>query len=171
MLLSAGIAAGLAFPVGRAGAGAPGQPAARPVDPDAFRLLIRIAVTNGAVGLQLLVGVVSLGVAALVQLFLTGFSVAHLAMRALAVGVAPNQLLALTVPHTIFEFPGFVLLSSLQFEAAGVVYHKLRWDSLGFAAGYRRAVVRRIALGFGLIGVAAVVEVFVTGTLATRLTP
>lgn len=128
-----------------------------------------IAGRNLRIGLQLLIGIVSLGIYSFIQLFSTGIALALTLKAGLGAGVALGQLLLALAPHTVPEFAGFILLGALEFEALRLAYHKLRYDQLPFDRARLVRLTKQALLGLALIALAAGVEVYLTLPLLKRL--
>lgn len=128
-----------------------------------------IAGRNLQIGLRLLIGIVSLGIYSVLQLFSTGIALALTLKAGLGAGIAPGRILLLLAPHTVPEFAGFMLLGALEFEAARLAYHKIRYDQLPFNQVRLRALTKQALLGLVLIVLAAGVEVYFTLPLLKRL--
>lgn len=167
LLIAAGVVAGLTLPIPR--------PSWHPRDSatitHGWSDLWIIAGRNLRIGLQLLLGAFSLGAYSLFQLFIIGLTLGLVISGARSAGVSWAQLALLLGPHTPVEFAGFAALGALEFEAAALVYRKLRYDRTEFDHLSLRQLIRRAFIGFALIVAAAVVEVFVTGPLAKYVAP
>jgi uncharacterized membrane protein SpoIIM required for sporulation len=172
LLIAAGLAIGAALPAApgpRVQSPPPTVPSAgaeagSPTSPGRTSALVTIAANNLRIGAQLVGGTLTLGIYSLLELVWVGISLGHLLRVALVAGMPPRELLLLTVPHSVIELPALALLGAVEFEAAAMAYRKLRYDTLGIAPGYWAGLGRRVALGFALVAVAALVEVFVTGS-------
>jgi len=170
LLIAAGLAAGSAMPVPpRPGAAAAHAAPPPPREAPALETLAIIAGSNFRVGALLLGGVASLGAMGTLQLLWIGFGLGRLMGAAVGTGVPAGKVALLVAPHAVLELAAFAVLAALQFEAAVLVYRKLRHDDLGLAPGYAAAAARQAALGLAMIAAAALVEVFVTGSLAARI--
>jgi uncharacterized membrane protein SpoIIM required for sporulation len=165
LLVAAGAAAGLAlsapphFP----------QPTPEAAALHGWPALSLIAGRNLRVGLQLLVGAVTLGAYGVAQLCGLGFALGALLRACAGAGLSPTRVALLLAPHTLIEFAGFVALGALEFEAAVAVCRTLRDDRARVGCAQLRACGRRALIGFALILVAAVIEVWVTGAIAKSL--
>lgn len=166
LLIVAGTIAGLTLSIPRL----PWQPRSSDSITHGWNDLLVIASRNLRLGLQLLLGGVSLGCYSLIQLFVIGLTLGLVVAGARDGGVSWSMLAALLGPHTPIEFVGFAMIGALEFEAAAIVYCKLRYDRTDVDSSYLRRLARRAVIGFLLLAVAAVVEVYVTGTLAKRAT-
>ncbi len=127
-----------------------------------------IASRNLQIGLQLLLGSVSLGIYSLFQCFGIGFAFGLVVGVGFKSGVPLAKMALLLGPHTFVEFAGFVLLGAIEFEAAVIAYRKLRYDQLPEEKMWLTGWAKQILLGFALIVIAAVIEVYVTGFFAQR---
>lgn len=165
-LIIAGAIAGLILPIPRS----PWQPRSSDSITHGWNDLWIIASRNIRLGFQLLLGVASLGGYSLIQLFAVGLTLGLVVSGARHAGVPWSLLVSLLGPHTPFEFAGFAMLGALEFEAAIIVYHKLRYDRTNVDRIYLRHLMRRIIIGFLLITLAALVEVYITGPLAKHAT-
>lgn len=166
LLVFAGVIAGLTLSIPRS----PWQPRSSDSITHGWNDLWIIASRNLRLGLQLLLGMFSLGAYSLIQLFVIGLTLGLVVAGARAGGVSWSLLATLLGPHTPIEFIGFAMIGALEFEAAAIVYRKLRYDRADVDSFYLRRLARRAVIGFLLIALAAVVEVYVTGPLAKRAT-
>lgn len=165
LLVASGMAAGLTLPIPRPS----WQP--RPASSISYDLhdLWVIASRNLRIGLQLALGSVSLGAYSLIQLLSLGFSLGVVIRSALNAGVTPIKITLLLAPHSLLEFAGFIALGAIGFEAAALVYRKLRYDQAPVDQSYFRRLAQQALIGFALIAVAALIEVYVTGPIAKHL--
>lgn len=161
-LVLAGVFAGLSLPIPRI----PWQPRSSASITHGWNDLWVIAVRNLRVGLQLLLGAASLGVYSLAQLVTIGLTLGLLLGGAHDAGVSWTQVALLLGPHTPIEFAGFIVIGALEFEAAIIVYRKLRYDLMDVDRPALRRYACQAMIGFTLIAVAAIVEVYITGPLA-----
>jgi uncharacterized membrane protein SpoIIM required for sporulation len=136
---------------------------------DSLNDLTIIASRNLRIGLQLLLGFVSLGIYSLIQLFGIGFAFGSIVCSAARAGIQIHKIALLLGSHTFIEFAGFILIGAIEFEAAIIAYRKLRHDRMPDERGYWIGLAKQAALGFALILLAAIIEVYVTGTIARRI--
>ena len=116
---------------------------------------------NSSIGARLLLGAITFGVHACVQVAWIGFDLASL-LRS-AQGVVPGTVLAASVvPHAIFELPAFVLLGSAQLELLRLA-RRVFADQGSTLPYLARHLAFRSILGFLLLFVAAVVEATISG--------
>lgn len=108
---------------------------------------------------------VTLGLFGVVQLLWVGFSLGDVIGAAAGSGTSWLYLLAVTVPHSILELPGFALIAAAEIDMGVMIVRKVRLDTLGMDTNALTAIIHRIALGVGMISVGALVEVYVTGYL------
>jgi uncharacterized membrane protein SpoIIM required for sporulation len=127
-----------------------------------------IASRNLLIGLQLLLGSVSFGIYSLFQIFGIGFAFGSTTGSTLKAGMPVAKIAAMLGPHTFIEFAGFILLAAIEFEAAAVAYRKLLYDEMPDDRAYVIRLAKQISLGFALIILAAIIEVYVTGSLVKR---
>jgi uncharacterized membrane protein SpoIIM required for sporulation len=167
LLIVAGIAAGLVMPVPQQ----PWSPAAEGAISYGLSELWLIASRNLWIGLQLVIGAVSLGIYSLIQLFGLGFSLGWTISAATHNAVPPSHIVLLLAPHGIIEFAGFLVLAAIEFEAAKLAYRKLRYGQMTLDKPFLLSLAKQALLGVALIGVAAIVEVYLTGPIAASLYP
>lgn len=166
VLIIAGMVAGLVLPIPRSS----WQPRSSDSITYGWNDLWIIASRNLRLGLQLLLGVASLGGYSLIQLFIIGLTLGLVVAGARDAGVSWALLASLLGPHTPFELAGFAMIGAVEFDAAVIVYRKLRYDRTNVDRLYLHQLVRSVFIGFLLILVAALVEVYVTGPLAKHAT-
>lgn len=128
-----------------------------------------IAGRNLRIGAQLLLGALTFGLYGAVQLFSIGVNFGASLDTGISAGLSPLKVALLLLPHSIFEFAGFVALCAVEFEAARLMYRKLRYDLTPESAPLVRQFVRQSLIGFGLIVVGAVIETTLTVTISKRL--
>ncbi|MBL8171194.1 MAG: stage II sporulation protein M [Acidobacteria bacterium] len=164
LLILLGLAVGLATPVQQLH----WQPRITSSGDYGLHDLWQIAGRNLLIGLQLLIGVVSLGLFGVMQFFSIGFSVGMTFKAGLGAGISFGKISLLLMPHTFLEFAGFLLLGALEFEAARLAYYKLRYDQLPLDQPRLVGLLKQALFGIILIVIAALVEVYITFTLARR---
>lgn len=124
---------------------------------------------NTRVYFLLLVGTLSLG---LLTVFLLGFNgvVIGWVVGLVAGEVGVGRVLVLLVPHGIFELPAFWLAGGIALRLVHLAANRVRGarDQLLTRPEAAR-VVALVVLGWALVGIAAVVEVYVTPAIAETI--
>ncbi|MFN0111644.1 MAG: stage II sporulation protein M [Blastocatellia bacterium] len=128
-----------------------------------------IAGRNLRIGVQLLLGVLTFGLYSAAQLFSIGINLGLTLETGTQAGVPVLKIVLLLLPHSIFEFAGFVVLGALEFEAARLMYRKLRYDRLDEPSFVIRQFACQSLIGFGFIFIGAIVETTLTVTITKHL--
>ncbi|MBP6824401.1 MAG: stage II sporulation protein M, partial [Acidobacteria bacterium] len=121
------------------------------------------------IGAQRLLGVLTFGLYGVVQLFSIGLNLGASLDTGLNAGLPPLKVALLLLPHSSFELAGFVVLGALEFEAARLMYRKLRYDQVPESAPLVRQFIIQSLIGFGLIAIGAIIETTVTVAISKQL--
>lgn len=124
-----------------------------------------IAKPNFTCYVVFLVGILTLGLEAVVHLGYLGVATGITVARLTSAGVPLGHVVTLLLPHAIFELPGFLLAGSLGFRAGLMFLRYLRGRVLVLPGEVRRMSFVAAA-SFGLLVAAAFVEAIVTPAMA-----
>lgn len=128
------------------------------VTPIPWSTLLR---ANGVVAVVLLGGIVTLGASSVIGLFQVGFDIALAISSALDRGVGVSLVLAMLLPHVIPELAGFVVLGTAGLTGWEVA-QTFSWGGSPDWRRTARCVTRRTCLGIALLGIAGILEIYIT---------
>jgi stage II sporulation protein M len=132
--------------------------------PEKLADLSFILSTNYGFAFRLMAGVFTLGAYSAFAMVTFGLQLGGFLSEAGA-GLAVPEVLALMVPHGMFELPALMLVASLEFQTAFVVGLILfgRPPDLQTALSWARRLAQQALVSLAVLALAATIEAFVTG--------
>ena len=121
---------------------------------------------NLSVYVWILAGLLSAGAVTFVVLLANGVMLGHTIALAYGNGVAPAALSSLLLPHGVLEVGTFCIAGAVGFQGFRIASN---WGRHGWSAVRSLRLGLVFAYGAVALAVAAVLETFVTGTLAAAM--
>jgi uncharacterized membrane protein SpoIIM required for sporulation len=155
-----GNAAGAAYSIQNAPAATDGDLDPATGDPPSA---LWFAGNNLVVIMLLFTGAISFGVSTAVVLFINGFMIASIIVRAILFGKSPVLVIALTVPHGVFELAAMIFAGAVGF----MISHKLVLYLIGHDERLLRKKEQQHATILSLL---SVVLILVAALIEARIT-